>query len=85
VPPKVQYRPTDLGSRLVPVIEAIIAWGHSGAHEMSEPLPRRKASPEARDTSCPSVLDVIVTRDPAKMLPGVDNRALKVEKGDRPV
>jgi acetolactate synthase-1/2/3 large subunit len=37
------------------------------------------------NTSCPTVLDVIVTRDPAKMLPGVDNRALKVEKGDRPV
>jgi len=31
------------------------------------------------------VLDVIVTRDPARMLPGVDNRTLRVEKGDRPV
>jgi acetolactate synthase-1/2/3 large subunit len=37
------------------------------------------------NTSSPTVLDVVVTRDPAKMLPGVDNRALKVEKGDRPV
>lgn len=33
----------------------------------------------------PSVVDVVVTRDPAKMLPGVDNRTLKVERGDRPV
>ncbi len=33
----------------------------------------------------PSVIDVVVTRDPAKMLPGVDNRTLKVNKGDRPV
>ena len=33
----------------------------------------------------PSVIDVIVTRDPAKMLPGVDNRTLKVTKGDRPI
>ena len=33
----------------------------------------------------PSVLDVVVTRDPAKMLPGVDNRAVKMKKGDRPV
>lgn len=33
----------------------------------------------------PSVVDVVVTRDPAKMLPGVDNRTLKVEQGDRPV
>ncbi len=31
----------------------------------------------------PSVIDVIVTRDPAKMLPGVDNRTVKVKKGDR--
>jgi acetolactate synthase-1/2/3 large subunit len=37
------------------------------------------------NTDTPTVLDVIVTRDPARMLPGVDNRTLKVEKGDRPV
>jgi len=37
------------------------------------------------NTSRPTVLDVVVTRDPARMLPGVDARALTVEKGDRPV
>jgi acetolactate synthase-1/2/3 large subunit len=31
----------------------------------------------------PVVVDVVVTRDPAHMLPGVDNRTVKVEKGDR--
>ncbi len=31
----------------------------------------------------PTVIDVVVTRDPAKMLPGVDSRAAKIEKGDR--
>jgi acetolactate synthase-1/2/3 large subunit len=31
----------------------------------------------------PTVIDVVVTRDPAKMLPGVDNRTAKVEQGDR--
>ena len=31
----------------------------------------------------PTVIDVVVTRDPAKMLPAVDNRAVKVKKGDR--
>ncbi|MCO5066654.1 MAG: thiamine pyrophosphate-binding protein [Rhizobiaceae bacterium] len=35
--------------------------------------------------SSPTVIDLVVTRDPSKMLPGVDNRTLKVEKGDRPV
>jgi acetolactate synthase-1/2/3 large subunit len=34
----------------------------------------------------PTVVDVVVTRDPARMLPAVDSRAqIKVEKGDRPV
>lgn len=37
------------------------------------------------NTSSPTVIDIVVTRDPAKMLPGVDSRALKVEKGDRPI
>lgn len=31
----------------------------------------------------PAVLDVVVTRDPARMLPAADSRAVKVEKGDR--
>jgi acetolactate synthase-1/2/3 large subunit len=31
----------------------------------------------------PSVIDVVVTRDPAKMLPAVDNRAVQARKGDR--
>ena len=31
----------------------------------------------------PTVLDVVVTRDPAKMLPGVDNRTVRVKQGDR--
>ena len=33
----------------------------------------------------PTIIDFVVTRDPARMLPAVDNRALKVAKGDRPV
>src|SRR5690606_5177258 len=37
----------------------------------------------AMSTPGPSVVDVVVTRDPAKMLPAVDNRAVKVRKGDR--
>jgi len=30
------------------------------------------------------VIDIIATRDPARMLPGIDNRTLRVAKGDRP-
>jgi acetolactate synthase I/II/III large subunit len=35
------------------------------------------------DRNCPTVLDVVVTRDPARMLPAVDNRAVEIRKGDR--
>jgi acetolactate synthase-1/2/3 large subunit len=31
----------------------------------------------------PTVIDLVVTRDPAKMLPAVDNRAVQIKKGDR--
>jgi len=31
----------------------------------------------------PTVIDCVVTRDPAKMLPGVDSRTVSVKKGDR--
>lgn len=34
-------------------------------------------------TSGPVVIDVVVTRDPAKMLPAADSRAVQVKKGDR--
>ena len=37
------------------------------------------------NTSTPTIIDVVITRDPAKMLPAADTRTLKVNKGDRPV
>lgn len=37
------------------------------------------------NTSSPTIIDLVVTRDPARMLPAADNRTLKVVKGDRPV
>ncbi|HEU0215459.1 MAG TPA: thiamine pyrophosphate-binding protein [Stellaceae bacterium] len=36
---------------------------------------------EERDR--PTVIDVVVTRDPAQMLPAVDNRTVEIKKGDR--
>lgn len=35
------------------------------------------------ERSCPTVVDVVVTRDPSQMLPGVDARATQAKKGDR--
>lgn len=36
------------------------------------------------NVATPTIIDVIVTRDPARMLPAADNRTIKVAKGDRP-
>jgi acetolactate synthase-1/2/3 large subunit len=35
------------------------------------------------DRSRPTVVDVVVTRDPAQMLPAVDSRTVEIKKGDR--
>lgn len=35
------------------------------------------------ETGRPTIVDVVVTRDPAKMLPGVDSRVAPIKKGDR--
>jgi acetolactate synthase-1/2/3 large subunit len=31
----------------------------------------------------PTMLDVVVTRDPTRMLPAVDNRTVEIKQGDR--
>lgn len=59
-----------------------------GCHGIRVPNPAAlpaaiKAGLANRDK--PTVIDVVVTRDPAKMLPAVDSRTLQVTKGDRPV
>ena len=39
-----------------------------------------------RERSGPSLIDVVVTRDPSRMLPGVDARSqVKIKAGDRPI
>lgn len=48
VPPKVEYTLTERGRGLLPVVEAIIAWGMTGVHEeilgihRPDPLPAAK-------------------------------------------
>ena len=74
-------------SDLVEMDYAAIAKGF-GCHgiRVSDPEKLSAALQEGlENTSSPTVIDAIVTRDPAKMLPAADNRTLKVQKGDRPV
>ncbi len=56
-----------------------------GCHgiRVEQPGELAAALKKAIATPGPSVVDVVVTRDPAKMLPGVDNRTVTVKKGDR--
>lgn len=58
------------------------AFGCHGVR-VEEPGELEPALQAAIGTPGPSVVDVVVTRDPAKMLPGVDNRTVAVKKGDR--
>lgn len=74
-------------SDLVEMDYAAIAKGF-GCHGIRVSDPERLSGAIAEgleNTSTPTVIDAVVTRDPARMLPAADNRALKVEKGDRPV
>ncbi|HVL71333.1 MAG TPA: thiamine pyrophosphate-binding protein [Beijerinckiaceae bacterium] len=50
---------------------------------VEEPGALAPALERAFGTPGPVVIDLVVTRDPAKMLPAADNRAVQVRKGDR--
>ena len=74
-------------SELIEMDYAAIAKGF-GCHgiRVSDPDKLAAALHEGlENTTTPTIIDAIVTRDPAKMLPAADNRTLKVQKGDRPV
>ena len=75
------YQSSDLAeTNYADVVEAFGCQGIRVEHpdEIAPALERALAEPGR-----PSVLDVVVTRDPAKMLPAVDNRTVQVKKGDR--
>jgi acetolactate synthase-1/2/3 large subunit len=50
---------------------------------VEEPSAVAPALRQAFAAKGPVVIDIVVTRDPAKMLPAVDNRTVQVKKGDR--
>ncbi len=57
-----------------------------GCHGIRVEAPQALAAAFAQafeQTGRPSVIDVTVTRDPARMLPAVDSRTVRVKKGDR--
>jgi acetolactate synthase-1/2/3 large subunit len=58
------------------------AFGCNGIR-VEKPDQLAPALQEALASQGPTVVDVLVTRDPARMLPAVDNRTVKATKGDR--
>jgi acetolactate synthase-1/2/3 large subunit len=74
------YHASDLAE--VNYADVANALGCTGIR-VEEPAGVAPALERALRTSGPVVLDVVVTRDPAKMLPAADNRAVQVKKGDR--
>jgi acetolactate synthase-1/2/3 large subunit len=58
------------------------AFGCTGIR-VEKPDQLSSALERAMATTGPVVIDVVVTRDPAKMLPGVDSRTVQAKKGDR--
>jgi acetolactate synthase I/II/III large subunit len=74
------YHASDLAeTNYAKVAEAL---GCTGIR-VEEPVAVGPALEEAFRTRGPVVIDVVVTRDPAKMLPAVDNHTVQVRKGDR--
>lgn len=75
------YQASDLAeNNYARIAEAMGCEGIRVEHpdELGAAIERAMAARE-----CPVIIDVVVTRDPARMLPGVDNRAVQVRKGDR--
>jgi acetolactate synthase-1/2/3 large subunit len=54
-----------------------------GGIRVERPEELKAALAKAIAGNGPTLIDVVVTRDPAKMLPGVDNRTAQARKGDR--
>lgn len=77
------YQSSDLVEMDYAAITRAMGCNGIRVEDPAELAPALKAG--LANTSSPTVLDIVVTRDPARMLPGVDNRTLTVTKGDRPV
>jgi DNA-binding HxlR family transcriptional regulator len=59
VPPRVEYRLTPEGARLVPALEAVVKWGH--AH-----LQKQTVNPGMRLTPLETIAEIATLRSPAR-------------------
>ncbi|GMQ76604.1 MAG: hypothetical protein BMS9Abin01_1889 [Gammaproteobacteria bacterium] len=75
------YQSSDLHEINYATVAEALGCAGIRVEKPEELSPALESGFERRDR--PTVIDVVVTRDPAKMLPGVDSRTAGMEKGDR--
>lgn len=76
-----RYQSADLIEMDYAAIARTMGCGGIRVEDPEALSPALRQGMEERDR--PTVIDVVVTRDPAQMLPAVDNRAVEIKRGDR--
>ena len=76
-----RYQSADLNEMDYAAIARAMGCGGIRVEDPEALSPALRQGMAERDR--PTVIDVVVTRDPAQMLPAVDNRAVEIKKGDR--
>jgi acetolactate synthase-1/2/3 large subunit len=76
-----RYQSADLNEMDYAAIARTMGCGGIRVEDPEALSPALRQGMEERDR--PTVIDVVVTRDPAQMLPAVDNRTVEIKRGDR--
>ena len=76
-----RYQSADLNEMDYAAIARTMGCGGIRVEDPEALSPALIQGMEERDR--PTVIDVVVTRDPAQMLPAVDNRTVEIKQGDR--
>ena len=76
-----RYQSADLVEMDYAAIARAMGVGGIRVEDPEALAPALRQGIEERDR--PTVIDVVVTRDPAQMLPAVDNRTVEIKQGDR--
>jgi acetolactate synthase I/II/III large subunit len=76
-----RYQSADLSEMDYAAVARAMGVGSIRVEDPEQLGPALAQSMAQRDR--PTVIDVIVTRDPGQMLPAVDNRTLEIKQGDR--
>jgi acetolactate synthase-1/2/3 large subunit len=76
-----RYQSADLSEMDYAAIARTMGCGGIRVEDPEALSPALRQGIEERER--PTVIDVVVTRDPAQMLPAVDNRTVEIKRGDR--